>query len=281
MRRGAPERQHDGDDVGRIELGGLGGSELAGHQHADGGGPPARDAEQHAQHLVADRADVGRPGLQVGVGEGGELGARPRRSPPPTPARRPARRRCARPRRQQVGVVEQQQVGVEDRRVGLPEIADRAVADLRDAVPDGGDRLLQPVPFDGRIAICAVRIGHVEVRHGATTGPVRRRCRGTRRADRRPAPGPGRRGAAGAAGSSNPRAASATRWSSASRAWAPAGPHLDLVAVQGAERGHPRQARRRAPTPSRWCGCAARSARRTAAPPAPPARPAGRAGRAG
>src|SRR5439155_25875910 len=66
--RAAEGEQQRADPVG-VEFGGLGGGEVGGDQYPPAGRGGGGQAEQRAQHLVADRADVRRPRRQVGVGE--------------------------------------------------------------------------------------------------------------------------------------------------------------------------------------------------------------------
>jgi len=135
----------------RVELGGFGGGQVLGHQHAARRGAAVRDAQQLAQHGVAHGGDVRGSRPQVGVGHVGEI-ARDR-----VDGRGPGGGgglTAVHPGvdvAEEVGVVEQQEVGVEDGRLGLADVAGGTGAHLRHAAPDGRDRLGEPAPLDGRV----------------------------------------------------------------------------------------------------------------------------------
>ena len=106
-------------------------------------------------------------------------------------------------------------MGVEDRRLGLTDLAGGAGAQLADDAPDRGDRLAEPAPLDRRLVGGGVRNGD---------GAQPRRAG---RADTQPGPAPigacrvGGAGMASAGDSSKLRAASDRTWSSVSAAWLP------------------------------------------------------------
>ena len=238
-RRASLSQDHSGHQV-QVEAGGLGRSQVGGHQDSLGSHPASSDAGQRPEDLVPDGAYVGGAFTKVGVRQRRpgllDVGEAVRPSGDgPAPAGDPGLDVG-----QHLRVGEQRQVGVEDARLlgaGVPSGHGSHVLDL---APRLGHRCHDPSPLGRRLAH-----GMVVQVEGRRFEPADRPDRDARRCRQRLVTrGARRRSDADVVldGLVEPAPRQREQVLDGLLRLRPRGPHLDLVSGQGGQRRDPAEA---------------------------------------
>ena len=146
-----------GDDAEHragVESGGLGRCQVGGHEDAgERVGGCGGVAAQVGEDLVADRANVVGPGLEVGVGELGEAGGERVDGDPPGVLGRDGLAGDQLERgADELVVVEEEHVGVEDLGLALSGGASDVISGRAELGPGGFEGGVEPLGLDGRCA---------------------------------------------------------------------------------------------------------------------------------